>query len=199
MEEQIHGDEEKVENPVPTSDTEMVDAPNTGLDVENVEAVPSVAAEEKMEVEVISIPCHEEQNHNCSHSPRLAVLVKDDFPDNLGETLATSNGVEAEAISSEVLKSEDTAADGIASLDNASLPVVPLSSEGDKLNRSGEASGGHCVNHVEEGLPFGDGLSGHVSVRDDGSPKDSEAMMSGSNESESVNLSRIHHSPESTH
>lgn len=196
VEEQVHHDFRKVEDPVPTSHTEMVDAPNSNLDVENVEAISSVAAEDKMVV--VLTPSHEVQNHNSPRSPRLEIPVKDDFQDNLGETQTTFDGVKTEVISSELVKLEDANADGSASLDNASLPVASLSTNGDNLNEISKANGGCAVYQAEESPAFGDAMSGPVLVPD-GSPKDYEAVMSGSNESESVNLSRIHHSPESTH
>lgn len=182
-----------VEDPVPTLDTEIADAPNSNMDVENVEAVLSVAA--KVKLEVVSTPSCEVQNHDSLCSPKLEVPDADDDQENLGEPQTILTEVKTEVISSERLKSDDTNADGVLSPDNASLPPASLSTEGDDINGVSEAN---ASGHGEEGLAYGDGMSGPVFVPGE-SPKDCEAVMSGSNESESVNLSRIHDSPESTH
>ena len=194
--EQVHPDAEMAEEPVPTLDAEIADAANSKLDTEDVEAVLSVAAEVKLEV--VSTSSSEVQNHISLRSQKLEVPDADGGQEYLGEPQAIPTEAKTEVIFSERVKSEDTNADGIFSPANASLSGAYLSTEGENINGVSKANDGQSIYNAEEGLAFGDGMSGPVFVPGE-SPKDCEAVMPGSNESESVNLSRIHHSPESTH
>ncbi|XP_030501321.2 uncharacterized protein LOC115716625 isoform X1 [Cannabis sativa] len=206
---EVHTDVEMVKDLVPTLDTEMADASNSKMDVENAEPVMPVVSEVKSEP-VVSPPTCEMQNHNPLISPKLEVPTEEDGQENTEEPQAIFKEVKTEEISSseqKVIPPEDStaeiaaaAADGALSPDNASLPAASVSVEGEHIDEdSSRANNGQSVENEEEGMTLGDGMSGPVSVPGETSPKDCEAVMSGSNESESVNLSRIHHSPESTH
>ncbi|CAJ1974387.1 unnamed protein product [Sphenostylis stenocarpa] len=73
-----------------------------------------------------------------------------------------------------------------------------LHGEGDNIDCKAKTTGfAHCA---DEKLGFGDTkVNPNPLIVEDGSPKACDALMPGSNESESLILSRIHHSPESTH
>ncbi|KAL5145649.1 hypothetical protein HKD37_06G015640 [Glycine soja] len=73
-----------------------------------------------------------------------------------------------------------------------------LHQEGENIDSEAKTTGfAHCA---DEKLGFGDTkVNPNPLIVEDGSPKACDALMPGSNESESLILSRIHHSPESTH
>ncbi|CAL0305438.1 unnamed protein product [Lupinus luteus] len=92
----------------------------------------------------------------------------------------------------------------MASKNEAPLATT-LQEEGDNMNSKAKATGDDTkVNNpltLEDGSPkvTGDDTKVNPLILEDGSPKVCDALMPGSNESESLILSRIHHSPENTH
>ncbi|RDX96513.1 hypothetical protein CR513_20820, partial [Mucuna pruriens] len=85
----------------------------------------------------------------------------------------------------------------LAAKNEAELALT-LHGEGDNIDSKAKTTGfAHCA---DEKLGFGDTkVNPNPLIVEDGSPKACDALMPGSNESESLILSRIHHSPESTH
>lgn len=81
---------------------------------------------------------------------------------------------------------------------NEAQLVPTLHGEGDNIDSKANTTGfAHCA---DEKLGFGDTkVNPNPLIVEDESPKAYDALMPGSNESESLILSRIHHSPESTH
>lgn len=189
-------DVEKVEELVPTYDAEMTDAPLSSLDEKNVVTASTDSAEEKPEVPV-STPSPEVQNDICLVSPKLEMRVEDYSGSNAGEPQTFLNGVEMD-YSSELVKLEVGDANGFSSIDNLVLATSTLPAAGNDLNVISKTEDDNSIHYPKEGAA--DAITGPL-VIPEGSPKAKacEALMSGSNESDSVILSRIHHSPESTH
>lgn len=183
---------EKVEQLVSKSDAEMADAPVSSSDEKN--ALVTVSTDSVKEL--VSTPGHEMQNHISLGSPKLEMAVEDSSQVEPEEPQTIPNGVEMDSMSSEQEKLEVDNADGFSLLDNkASLPTnTTLPVDGYGVNK---VKDDNSIYHAEEGVAV-DAIRGPL-VIPDGSPKACEALMSGSNESDSVILSRIHHSPESTH
>lgn len=202
-EEQVHCDVPRVKDPVPTPDAEMLDAPISTLDSRNAEAEaeadPSSGVTSEKSVEQVS--CEEVHIH-ISPSAELEGPNLDNDQDNIGEPEPISSGVKMEVISSEkqqeVESKEAADVNGFASVEIASLAAAATPSavvdnlEGISNNTNGD------FETEEGGVALGDATNGPLCIPD-GSPKGCEALMSGSKESESIILSRIHHSPESTH
>lgn len=192
--EQVHCDVARVEDPVLDSAADMLDAPISDRDSENVEADPSAAAEDKS-AEPVQSPSKDVR------PPISPPHSEDNDQDNMvvGPEPNASGG-ELGAMSceqQELVKSTETGVVGFSSLDIASRTVTTQSSLGDNFNEIGnsEANGDDSSLRTEA---FGEATNGPLCFPD-GSPKVCEALMSGSKESESIILSRIHHSPESTH
>lgn len=191
--EQVHCDVARVEDPVLDSAADMLDAPISDRDSENVEAVPS-AAEDKS-AEPVRSPSKDVR------SPISPPHYEDNDQNNMvvGPEPNVSGG-ELGAMSceqQELVKSTETGVVGFSSPEIASRTVTTQSSLGDNFNEIGNSN----ANGDESSLrteAFGDATNGPLCIPD-GSPKVCEALMSGSKESESIILSRIHHSPESTH
>ncbi|PRQ60417.1 hypothetical protein RchiOBHm_Chr1g0380961 [Rosa chinensis] len=183
---------EKVEQLVLKSDAEMADAPVSSSDEKN--ALVTVSTDSVKEL--VSTPGHEMQNHISLGSPKLEMAVEDSSQVEPEEPQTIPNGVEMDSMSSEQEKLEVDNADGFSLLDNkVSLPTnTTLPADGYGVNK---VKDDYSIYHAEEGVAV-DAIRGPL-VIPDGSPKACEALMSGSNESDSVILSRIHHSPESTH
>lgn len=196
MEAKVPCDVEKVEELVPTYDAEMTDAPLSSLDEKNVVTPSTDSAEEKPEVPV-STPSPEVQNDICLVSPKLEMRVEDYSGSNAGEPQTLLNGVEMD-YSSELVKLEIGDTNGFSLIDNSALATSNLPAAGNDLNVISKTEDDNSIHYPKEGAA--DAITGPL-VIPEGSPKAKacEALMSGSNESDSVILSRIHHSPESTH
>lgn len=182
-------DMEKAEEPIPTLNAEMPSEPISTVDQKNVEAIALM--QENME-EQVSTPTQEAQNHVCT--PTQEVLVA--YGGETGEPVPASSG-EKDGMASEQVNSEVADGDCLLTVDNESQKTTTFSADGSNINGLGKADGNSSTYYTEERLS-GDTING-PKFFPGGSPRACEALMSGSNESESVILSRIHHSPESTH
>lgn len=204
-EERVHYDVARVEDPVPNSSAEMLDAPISDIDSKHVEADPSAAADaEDKSAEVVSCPGEELHIPICS-PPKFEGPIEDNGQDNMVVEPAQPNSSDAEmeGISceqQEQVKSKDAGVVAFSSLEIESLAVTTQSNFGGNLNgiSNSKTNGDDSSILTEDGLAFGDATNGPLCIQD-GSPKGCEALMPGSKESESIILSRIHHSPESTH
>lgn len=202
-EEQLHYDVARVEDPVPNSSAEMLDAPISDIDSKHVEADSSDAADaEAKSAEVVSPPGEEVHIPVCP-PPKFEGTIEDNGLDNMVVEPAQPNSsdVEMEAKAceqQEQAKSKDSGV--VSSLEIESLAVTTQSNYGDNLNEisNSKNNGDDSSLQTEDSLAFGDARNGPLCIQD-GSPKGCEALMPGSKESESIILSRIHHSPESTH
>ena len=101
-------------------------------------------------------------------------------------------------ISTDTVDSGDAEEDYSLAAKNEAQLASTLHAEGDNIDCKAKTTGfAHCA---DEKLGFGDTkVNPNPLIVEDGSPKACDALMPGSNESESLILSRIHHSPESTH
>ncbi|KAJ6340625.1 hypothetical protein OIU77_008398 [Salix suchowensis] len=176
-------DGKKAEEPVLNQDEEMHDAPVLNLDQKKAEDVTLADTHEAPE-ELVSTPSQKDPAQACTPSQ--------DFPDQalsqdgLEKPVEIPGGNKIDGVPSEPVNS-GVEGSSIASPDNASQasPISPT-----------EGVDNNALQCAEEGRGAGDAICGALFFSDD-SRKASGAL--GSNESESVILSRIHHSPESTH
>lgn len=181
---------EKAEEPIPTLNAEMPSSPMSTVDQKNVEAIALMP--ENME-EPISTPTQEAQNHVCTPTEEVLVAYGGENP---GEPLPASSG-EKDGMASEQVNSEVADGECLMPVDNELQATTTLSTDGDNINGLGKTNGNNSSYYAEERLSD-DAIIG-PKFFPGGSPRACEALMPGSNESESVILSRIHHSPESTH
>ncbi|KAG2709609.1 hypothetical protein I3760_05G247400 [Carya illinoinensis] len=169
-------------------------------DERGVEDVSTVVMQEN--IEPVSSPTQEFQNH-VDPPPQREVLVQACGGENQGESLAVSSGEKKDRMPSDQVNLEVADGDCILKGNNESqttattTATIPM--DGENIERIGKTKiiCEKLACSVEEGLS-GDAING-PKCYPVGSPRACEAMMPGSNESESVILSRIHHSPESTH
>ena len=183
-------DMEKADEPIPTLNAEMPSEPISTLDQKNVEA--TALMQENME-EQVSTPTEEAQNHVCT--PTQEVLLVAACGETGGPVPASSG--EKDGMASEHVNTEVADGDCLPTVDNESQMTTTFSTDGGNINGLGKTDGNSSACYTEERLS-GDAING-PKFFPGGSPRACEALMSGSNESESVILSRIHHSPESTH
>ncbi|XVF50995.1 hypothetical protein PTKIN_Ptkin04bG0148100 [Pterospermum kingtungense] len=176
---------EEAKEPVLISDAELV---NTAQ--QKGEAVPAAAAQVSTELLVPIQSMELPEDIDCL-SPEKSKLPNTDFGDTSPEVpTQVLNDNKVEEIESEQMNSGDVAGDSLQSLNNESEAVMLLADDGNS-NDIRETEGDKC---------FGDGISGSLILSEGDSPKVcGELLIPGSNESESVILSRIHHSPENTH
>ncbi|XP_022763933.1 uncharacterized protein LOC111309220 [Durio zibethinus] len=181
----------EAEEPVFISDSEMLDSVQ-----HKGEAVPTAASEENMEL-LVSVQSGELPDHMDSLSPEKSELPNTDFGNRSPEVpKPVLNGNEVEKIESEQMISGDVVGDSFRLVDNASEAVL-MPIDGENSNEIDQTEGDKSVCYANERQAFDDAISGSL-ILSDGSPKVSGALIPGSNESESVILSRIHHSPENT-
>lgn len=101
-------------------------------------------------------------------------------------------------ITTDMVDSGDAEEDYSLAAKNEAQLASTLLGEGDNIDCKAKTTG--FANCADEKLGFGDTkVNPNPLIVEDGSPKACDALMPGSNESESLILSRIHHSPESTH
>ncbi|XP_027357046.1 zinc finger CCCH domain-containing protein 13 isoform X2 [Abrus precatorius] len=135
------------------------------------------------------------QDHDCTHSFKTGISSPSSGQMNQEAAVAGLQEKE-DYVTSDKMNSGDAEEDNsMASKTEAQLAPT-LYEDGDNINSKAKTTGfAHCA---DEKLGFGDTQVNPLVV-EDGSPKACDALMPGSNESESLILSRIHHSPESTH
>jgi hypothetical protein len=194
-------DMEKAEEPIPTLNAEMPSEPISTLDQKNVEA--TALMQENME-EQVSTPTQEAQNHVCNPTqeaqnhvctPTQEVLLVACCGET-GDPVPASSG-EKDGMALEHVNTEVADGDCLPTVDNETQMTATFSTDGGSINGLGKTDGNSSAYYTEERLSSD--ASNGPKFFPGGSPRACEALMSGSNESESVILSRIHHSPESTH
>lgn len=171
---------------------ERIQSPTSAADQMEVKAILSVAGEEKLGDSVAISRKDVPEPVLVSSSKKLGQVQK--VPGYLGEDpIGLSPGEKGDSMHMS-LNLDDARADHILSRDHASqaAAILPIDDSGTELVVK------TASDHVsEETGHFGNIVGDSLVV--DGPSSTHEASMPGSNESHLVNLSRIHHSPESTH
>ncbi|XP_057951615.1 uncharacterized protein LOC131146213 [Malania oleifera] len=187
-------DEERSEEPVLSSDPELSKEPVYTSDQEKSNELILTSSQE-IQKDPEDTSSHEVQEH--VHTPSVA-------SETPVEALSSENLEEPQIISSEKMDAETpdedkpVVQDCSLSLENSSqTPTIPLREDEEVDELRGEGSK-HSACFVEE-QAIGDATDGCPLFCRDESSRACEGLMPGSNESESVILSRIHHSPENTH
>jgi hypothetical protein len=188
---------EKAEEPVPPLDAELPSSPMSTVDQKQVEAVSTAVIEEENMEEPVLSSIQEVQNHISTPSPKMEVLVQDYGGENQGGRQPVSSLEKKDGMASEQVNLEVADGDCLMTVGKESQKTTTFPMDDDNIDGLGKSSGNNFSYCAEEGLSD-DTING-PKFFPDGSPRACEALMSGSNESESVILSRIHHSPESTH
>lgn len=151
----------------------------------------------KVQLEEINQTCSPmEQDGDCTHTlMKIDMSSPSSGPENQEAALAALPKEEDE-VTFDQLNSGD-AEDNHSIAAKSEAPLAPtLHEECKSMNVEATVTG--FSQYPDEKLGFGD-TKGNPLVFEDGSPKACDALMLGSNESESLIISRIHHSPESTH
>ncbi|KAL5746535.1 hypothetical protein ACOSP7_027681 [Xanthoceras sorbifolium] len=180
------------------NDIEMSDAPMSIPDQEKPEAVSHDDVHEVSEEKVAAL-CPVVQDD--AHAPLLNVEVPNqDFPPKSPEEpVLILNGDKMDGLPSEQVITEGADGHTSPTLDNVPHAAAILPADDNKINEEiSKSKSNDSFYPPEEKEGLGDAINGRLFLSD-GSPKIAEAMMPESNESESVILNRIHHSPESTH
>ncbi|XP_061345698.1 uncharacterized protein LOC133291451 [Gastrolobium bilobum] len=177
--------------PVSASDG-IKDVLITSLEPKKVETLSPA----KEHLEEINQSCSQmEQDHDCAHSLKIGMSSPSSGHKNQEEAVAGSREKEDKVASNKV-NSGDAEENYSMAFENKAQLAPTLHEEGENVNSEAKTTGfAHCA---EKELGFGDTRVNHL-IFEDGSPKACDALIPGSNESESLILSRIHHSPESTH
>ncbi|KAE8726451.1 Detected protein of unknown function [Hibiscus syriacus] len=176
------------EEPGPISDAEMVDSEMLDSDQRKGEAVPTATRHKNME-QLVSTQSRELLDHPDSLSPEKSEQLNTDFGHmNTEVPKPVLNGNEAEESETDQMNSGDVVRDPLRSLDNAA-DAVHLAADEENSNDINETKGNSSVYCAKEIHTSGDSVSGSLN---------DSSKVSGSNESESVILSQIHHSHEST-
>ncbi|XP_019416800.1 PREDICTED: uncharacterized protein LOC109328017 isoform X2 [Lupinus angustifolius] len=129
----------------------------------------------KQHLEETNQTCNQmEQDYDSTHSLKMDMTDKSSVRENQEEAIAALYENEGEVTS-----------DNMASENEAQLAPA-LQEGGDNMNSKAKTTGD-------------DDTKVNPLILVDGSPKVCDSLMPGSNESESLILNRIHHSPESTH
>ncbi|GMJ14968.1 hypothetical protein HRI_005166000 [Hibiscus trionum] len=172
------------------SDAEVMDSMMLDSDQQKGEAVPTATSQENME-QLVSTQSRELPDHPGSLSPEKPEQPNTDFG-HMNTTEVPKpvfNGRKAEESETDQMNSGDVVGDSLRLLDNEA-ETVHSAAEGENSNDINKTKGNSSVYCGKETHTLGDSIIG--SLND--SPK-----VSVSNECESLILSPIHHSPESTH
>ncbi|XP_019415233.1 PREDICTED: uncharacterized protein LOC109326831 isoform X3 [Lupinus angustifolius] len=149
------------------------------VELEKMEALSPA----KDHLEEINQPCNQ-MEQDCTHSLKMDMAGQYSIHENQEEAVAALCENEDKVTSDKVKSSDEEENYSMASKQEA--PLAPaLLEEGDNMNSKAKTTG--------------DDTKVNPLILEDGSPKVCDALMPGSNESESLILSRIHHSPENTH
>ncbi|KAE9604007.1 hypothetical protein Lalb_Chr11g0066791 [Lupinus albus] len=142
------------------------------------------------------------QDYDSTHSLKMDMAGQYSIHENQEEAVATLCENEDKVTSDKVKSSDEEENYSMSSKNEARVkssdeeenysmaskneaPLAPALPEDDNMNSKAKTTG--------------DDTKVNPLILEDGSPKVCDALMPGSNESESLILSRIHHSPESTH
>ncbi|GAV66206.1 hypothetical protein CFOL_v3_09716 [Cephalotus follicularis] len=188
-------DMENAEELVSIGEAQMLNAPMPLLDQKKAEAVSTVTINENLGEPVLTIS-QEVQDCVNTTSLKLEVQDQDSSHENLADPLPMIRG---ELMTFGQAISEDADGNCLPSLEFASHGATITAGDGgdDEVEMS-NTKGNESVCCADERQAFGDAFSGPL-ILSDGSTKASGPLIPGSNESESVIISRIHHSSESTH
>ncbi|XP_018838726.2 fl(2)d-associated complex component-like isoform X2 [Juglans regia] len=184
----------EAEEPVPTMDVKVPSAHISTVDQNKVEAVSTNVLQET--VESVSSPAPGVQN--CIGTPQMEARGQASGGENPGEPLPVSSSENKVSMPPKEMNLD--VADGACLLtrENDTQSTTNFPMDGENINWVGKTTNGSSSSYcAEEGL-LSDAINGPKCFPV-GSPRACEALMPGSNESESVILSRIHRSPESTH
>ncbi|KAK3218354.1 hypothetical protein Dsin_012324 [Dipteronia sinensis] len=179
------------------NDIEMSDVPMSTPDQEKHEAVSLDVLD--VSEEKASSPCPVVQDDTQTPPLNVEVPNKDVPPKSPEEPVLVLNGNKMDVLTSEQVIMECADGDHSPIVDNAPHDATIFPADDNKIDEEmSESKINDSVYPLEERQGLGDAINGPLFLSD-GPAKISEAMMPGSNESESVILNRIHHSPESTH
>lgn len=185
-------DELKAEEPVPSPDQEASKEAIQTVNQEKAEEPVAVADYEKQE-ELVPASSQQVQSEEAADAEEAIPMVPDAMAP---EPEKSADGDESCFLS--VGNSSQTALAMAMSADDTDVMGLRKTEDAGDDNMKGASN--HSADDVDQmlGSPS-DAVSSLPSSFPDGSPKACEALVPESNESKSVILSRIHHSPESTH
>ncbi|CAL0319503.1 unnamed protein product [Lupinus luteus] len=182
----------EVDESLPASSLENKQVSVSASDGTKDVLIPAVEVEQmnalspaKQHLEEINETCNQmEQDYDSTHSLKIDVAGKSSVYENQEEGVAALGENEGEITSDKVKSNDKEESYSMASKNEAELAPA-LQEEGDNMNSKAKTTD--------------DDIKVNPLILGDGSPNVCDSLMPGSNESESLILSRIHHSPESTH
>ncbi|PNY05501.1 dentin sialophosphoprotein [Trifolium pratense] len=194
----------QMEESVPISSLENRQVSVSASDATKDAATPALQPKEvetlslaKEQLEEINQTCSQmEQDRDCIHTLKIGVSSPLSGPENQ-EAAVPKDAEEDDKVTLDQLNTEDAEDDHSIAAKSEAL-LAPTSHEECENMNIDEATVIGFSQYTDEKLDFGD-TKGNPLIFEDGSPKACDALMPGTNESESLILSRIHHSPESTH
>lgn len=136
-----------------------------------------------------------EQDGDCTDTLKIDTSSPSSGPENK-EAAVAALPMEEDKVAFDQLNSGDAENNHTTASKSEALLAPTSHEECENMNIEDTITG--FSQYTDEKLGFGD-TKGNPLIFEDGSPKACDALMPGSNESESLILSRIHHSPESTH
>ncbi|KAK7282582.1 hypothetical protein RIF29_11481 [Crotalaria pallida] len=177
----------EVNESVPTPSLENTQVSVSAADGTKDVLIPSSEEPKKVEalspvkehLEEINQTCDQlEQDYDSTHSPKIKQ-----------EEAAADVGENEDKVTSDKVKSSDEEENHSMASKNEAKLAPTLQEEGGNINDEAETT----ITGTDDDTKV------NPLILEDGSPKVCDALMPGSNDSESLILSRIHHSPESTH
>ncbi|XP_010261562.1 PREDICTED: zinc finger CCCH domain-containing protein 13 [Nelumbo nucifera] len=182
---------------VPTSNLEAVEQFPSLSDQKPVKMGERVSTTGEEVVELMSTPLVDDIRP--PSTPSQKIPESEPTPGKVVQEvmISASNQKKMELIASPDQEKHEAVGHCLFSPETASQPISNSISNDEETNKSGISKGNPSTNGSEGNQAFGDIMCGPVGFSD--SSKVCEALMSESIESGLVNLSRIHHSPESTH
>ena len=186
----------QVDEPVPIPSSENREVSVSASDGAKDVLIPKVEPKkEEIHVEEINQTSSQmDQDYDCTHSLETGMSSPSSGHENQ-EAIAGFCEKEDKVTSDKAHSGDAEENQSMASKNGAQLATT-LHEDGDDMSSEAKTTGSaHCA---DEKLGFDDTKVNPL-IFEDGSPKACDALIPGSNESESLILSRIHHSPESTH
>ncbi|XP_061356163.1 uncharacterized protein LOC133300604 isoform X2 [Gastrolobium bilobum] len=171
---------------------EMDNVPMPTFEHKKMEALSP--AKENLE-EIDQTCSQKELDHDCNHSSKLVISSPSCGHEKQREPVAGLCEKEDKVISDMVNSGNAEEKSPMAFKNELQLSPT-LHDDGDNMNNKAKSTG--FAHRADEKRGFDDTMIRPL-IFEDGSPRACDALMPGSNESESLILSRIHHSPESTH
>ncbi|CAL0327481.1 unnamed protein product [Lupinus luteus] len=124
-----------------------------------------------------------EQDYDSTHSPKMDTAEQSSVHEN--QEAVTALFENEDKVTSDTVKSSDEEENHSSASKSEAELAQAMQEDGDNMNSKAKTCG--------------DDTKVNLLILEDGSPKVCDGLMPGSNESELLILSRIHHSPESTH